>query len=154
MNRIFFWNWHLGADKTIARFDSGQMSSKEKFRLFLVISVLISLLYGSGFYADSDDYLSTSGLYLLVDLVSVILGLLYLYWKHTESTSFIEKFFVVVMATIPAILICILLPLYLVSGGVYHFLFGVEAEANIWYELGTYAILNVAIYLKQGTYFK
>lgn len=154
MNKLFFWNWHLGADKVISRFDSGQMSNLEKFRLFLVIVVLVTLISGFAYEGYSFDHLSIDGYYLLADLVAVILGSMYLYWKHTESTSFIEKYFVVTVATIPAILICIVLPLYLISGGVYHLLFGVEAEANTWYELGIYVLQSIAIYLKLGSYFK
>lgn len=154
MNRIFFWNWHLGADKIIARFDSGQMSNAEKLRHLLVISVLVTVLGGFAYDFDSPDYLTTMAPYIVIDLLSLILGMLYLYHKHTETSSFIEKYFVVLVATIPVVVVCIGLPIYMLATEGYHLLFGIEAEANIWYEVAITAIINIATYLKIGTYFR
>jgi hypothetical protein len=155
MSTLHFWKWNLGADTMIGRFDKGEMSSYEKFKLFFIITVFalliseLTLWFASEFQLEYTNFDKVDSiLYMAINM----LGIIYLYKKHTTTTSFIEKFFVVSLATIPVIVVLGTLVGAILYTGASVFVPGVF-DSVTWYDTVVMAVIVVLYYWKIGTYF-
>lgn len=158
MQKLQFWKWNLGADTIIGRFDRGEMSKQEKFRHFFIVAfIIIATLEVSFWFAGefAVEYSNIDKFNSLIYMLISIFGLVYLYRKHTDNTSFVEKYFVVLVASIIPILIVIILPftviLYTVVGIV---VTDPLPEAVTILDVCVNAIVQIIVFWKLGTYFK
>lgn len=156
MNKLYFWKWNLGADTMIGRFDRDEMSSYEKFKLFFIVTLLTLLALETQYWFASEfqlEYTNIDKVESLLYMAISILGLIYLYKKHTEATSFIEKYFVVTIATIPVVIV-----LALIVSALFMMLSPLVtpemSDAITWYDVVVSSVITVLYFWKIGTYFK
>jgi hypothetical protein len=156
MNNIKIWQWHFGANKTVGRFDAGEMTAREKFTYFALAMVFGALAMFVTAWSIDNFEISFTKMDILDEYLYIIttaVGLGYLYKQHTEQTSFIEKFFVVLIATIPVVLVlsCI------VAVSFYTLLslaIGEIGEQTMWYDVVFNVVLSVGTFWKMGSYFR
>lgn len=156
MNNLKIWEWHFGADKTVARFDAGIMTAREKFTYFAIAMIFGALAMFITAWSIDNFEISFSQMDILNEYLYILttaVGLGYLYKHHTEATSFIEKFFVVVIVTIPVVLVLsifVSIVFYTLLGLVV----GEVSESTMWYDVAFSVLLSVGTFWKMGTYFK
>ena len=157
MKKLAFWHWHWGALRIVNRYDEGLMTPKEKFKYFLVAALIMMIIMELAVYGSAQGvsvYNTYDWLISLLSIVATLLGSLYLFLKHTQATSFIEKYTVVFVACLPVVIFLVLIPVsvlgYLLVG-----LAGFEIGTDsTWFDLVIMVLAVVAVYWKIGTYFK
>lgn len=158
MKKLQFWNWHFGANKVLQKFDDGLMTPKEKFRYLLIAVVFLSVvieLLGWSATEFSVSYSAIDKVNSLVYIVATALGALYLYRKHTEATSFVEKYIVAIVTTFPVVLFVIAIPTTIILSILASVVFDeVFLETATWFDVLVTIVLSMLTYWKIGTYFK
>ena len=156
MNNLKIWEWHFGADKAVARFDQGLMTTREKFTYFSIAMVFGAVVMFVTAWSIDNFEISFSKMDILDEYLYILataIGLGYLYKQHTEQTSFVEKFFVVLIATIPVVLVLsfvVAISFYILLGSIV----GELSEQTVWYDVVFNVFLSVLTFWKMGTYFK
>ena len=157
-----FWKWHLGADTFVTKFDEGRMSKAEKFTFFVIFVFLVLIYYETiPFLALVVPAEATApNVWDIVSefiyITSTLGGLFYLYTRHTESTSFVEKSIIVGIVTIPFVMLCIEIPLIFVVIPLEAIIFPEQFEhATSTWIIALFTLMSeFLIYAKLGTYFK
>ncbi len=159
MITLKIWEWHFGADKTVARFDQQLMTPREKFVYFAISMVFGAVAMFVTAWSIDNFEISFSKMDILDEYLYILAtaaGLGYLYKQHTEVTSFVEKFFVVLIATLPVVLVLA----FLVATAFYILLglligdVGDLTDQTMWYDVVFNVLFSAATYWKMGTYYK